>query len=237
MNKYLIAFAVGIFASLAHLRADTSYLLIQGPFGAGGAEETFKWQVNYNAGVLETGQDLLSAVFGQPSLSGTYTDGFGQTYNHWVAGNSTQGAEFIDFGTDSRTLTSPFVVSFSLNSISVAQTIDYNFGWIYYVAGGGSNEGQGYDNNGTWSFSEDGSATRTLVNGSFDAWVFGFTNPFGDPVTFVDGANNTPLTTPSFANATVINVVPEPSGIGLLWAGAGMLGFCRRPQASPDAKN
>ncbi|MEI9898521.1 MAG: PEP-CTERM sorting domain-containing protein [Chthoniobacter sp.] len=187
------------------------------------------------AGVLQTGQDLLSAVFGQPSLSGTYTDGFGITYNNWVAGNSTQGAEFIDFNTDPKTadtLTTPFIVSFSLNSISVSQTIDYNFGWVYYVAGGGSNEGQGYDNHGTWIFSEDGSASRTLVNGSFDAWVFGFTNPFGDPVTFVDGAGNTPVSTPNFANATVINVVPEPSGIGLLLAGAGMLSWCRRPRTN-----
>ena len=59
MKKKTITLAVALFAAVAGLRADTSHLLIQGPFGAGGTEATFKWQVNYGAGVLLNGQDLL----------------------------------------------------------------------------------------------------------------------------------------------------------------------------------
>lgn len=228
MKKHLITLALAFLASAAALRADTSYLLIQGPFGAGGAEATFKWQVNYQAGVLQTGQDLLDAVFGSPSLSGTYMDGFGFTYQNWVAGNGVKGADYIDFNNSS--FSAPFVVSFTLNSTSVAQTADYNTGWIYYLAGGGSNLGNGYDNDGAWTFGQDGTLSRSLVNGSFDAFVYGATS-FGDPVTFVDGANNAP-TAPNFVGVTVINVVPEPASAALMvFCGGGMLALLKRRRA------
>ena len=67
MKKKTITLAVALFAAAAGLRADTSYLLIQGPFGAGSTEATFKWQVNYGAGLLVNGQGLLNTVFGTPA--------------------------------------------------------------------------------------------------------------------------------------------------------------------------
>ena len=163
---------------------------------------------------------MLSAVFGTPSLNGTYTDVYDDVYNYYTAGNSTKGVGYIDFGSNPTELTEPFVASFTLGAMAVVQDPSYSPGWNYYVAGGGSNNGNGYPNSGAWTFSNDGTDSRTLVNGSFDAWVFGATNPDGGPVTFVQGSSNT-STTANFANAMVINVVPEPASAVLLACGAG----------------
>jgi len=218
LKKHLFSLALLVLASLARVQADTSYLLIQGPFGSGGAEQTFKWQVNYRTGQLTTGLDLLSAVFGSPSHSGSFNDDFGGTYDQWVAGNGTQGMSLIDFNNNN--LSAPFTISFTLASKTVVMPPDYSLTWSYYVAGGGSNLGNGYDNAGNWTFSQDGSLARTLVDGSFDSWVF------GDFTAAIDGAGNTP-TTSNFSGATVINV-PEPTGAAMLVFGAGGLALFRR---------
>jgi hypothetical protein len=228
MKKKIITLASALFVTFTGLRADTSYLLIQGPFGAGGTLETFQWQVNYQIGALAwTGQDLLTAVFGTPTLNGTYA--FDSTLNYYKAGNSTQGVGYIDFGSQTTsppsTPVSPFVVSFTLGSNTVAQDPSYSPGFNYYVAGGGS--AQTYPNAGAWTYSGDGLTTRTLANGSYDAWVYGNTYPAAT----VAGAGNAP-TTADFAGATVINVVPEPTGAALLLLGAGGLcAFSKRRRA------
>lgn len=217
MKKLHIIIAAAFFAALTGAYADTSYLLIQGPFGLGGTGETFKWQVNYPTGYLLSGLDLLSALFGSPSLDGTYTDGFGGTYNHYAAGTTTQGAGYIDFGTNPNQLTAPFMISVTLASTTVLQDPSYSPGWNYYVAGGGSNNRSGYANNGAWTYSNDGEMARTLADGSFDGWVFGSTFP---PATIqVQGGANTP-TLQDFVGATVLNV-PEPGSVALLLIGAG----------------
>jgi len=221
MKKHLLTFAIALLASLVRLQADTSYLLIQGPFGSGGAEQSFKWQVNYPTGQLENGLDLLKAVFGSPTLTGSFSDAFNGTYDLWTAGNPTQGMGLIDFNNNN--LTAPFAVSFTVASTTVTMPTDYSLGWHYYVAGGGANLGNGYDNNGDWIFSQDGALTRSLADGSFDSWVF------GDFSATVAGAANTP-TTPDFSSATVINV-PEPAGAGLLIFGGAVLGWRRRRRA------
>jgi len=232
MKKRLITIAVAFFVTSTALRADTSYLLIQGPFGPSSATETFEWQVNYQTGTLQTGQDLLNAVFGSPTANGTYTDGFNDTYNYYTAGDNSQGVGYIDFGTTPGTLTEPFPISFTLNSTAVIQDPFYNPSWIYYVAGGaGALNGGPYSNTGTWNLSNDGSYNRTLSDGSFDGWVFG--NP-GDtfasppiPADTIAGDNNNP-TVADFANATVVNAVPEPAGAALPILGAVfMLGLSR----------
>jgi hypothetical protein len=214
MKKHLFTLALVLLASLSRVQADTSYLLIQGPFGSGGAPETFKWQVNYQPGQLETGFDLITTVFGTPTPDGTFPDIFGGPHNLWTAGNSTQGIGIMDFANGDGILESPFIVSLTLNSTQVTSDVSLSPGWTSYVAGGGSNQGNGYDN-GVWSFSQDGLLSRTLVDGSYDAWVYGIT--FGDSAVTVDGVENDPVA-PNFAGATVINV-PEPSSAMLLIVG------------------
>ncbi|MGB8352580.1 MAG: PEP-CTERM sorting domain-containing protein [Chthoniobacteraceae bacterium] len=222
MKKLLIIIAAAYFAVLAAAQADTSYLLIQGAFGDGGSTETFLWQVNYQAGTLVTGQDLLTAVLGSTSLNGTYADGFASTYNYYTSGNSTQGAAFIDFGSSTSSPpaqpVTPFVVSFTLGGTTVAQDPSYSPGWTYYVAGGAGTNGSdnlgGAYPDGTWSFSDDGGYNRTLTNGSFDGYVFGSTSDSPSIAGFDP-------TVTDFAGATVINVIPEPRSTALLIFGAG----------------
>jgi len=211
----LLTAAALLLARPAVAQTDTSYLLIQGPFGSGGSTETFLWQINYQNGVLLTGQDLLTAVLGSTSLDGTYTDGFGSTYNYYTSGNSTQGAGFIDFGYNPTQLTEPF--------------------WNYYVAGGSGAEGPNDDGDGTpypggtWTVSNDGAISRTLSNGSFDAYLYGDTT-YGDPVPpIVGGTDAYAPTTSNFAGATV---VPEPDSTALLLLGAGgILVFLKKQRA------
>ena len=223
MKKLFAITAAFAVTAASCLRADTSYLLFQGPFGPGSAEATFKWQVNYQPGVLVSGQNLLTAVFGAPTSNGTYTDGFATTYNYYSSGNSTKGAGYIDFGLTSQ-LTSPFLVSVTLGSTTVVQAPDYSTGWNYYVAGGGG--AHAYPNAGVWSYSDDGSTTRTLANGSYDAWVFGNTFPAA-------AINGSLPTGPNFSGATAINVVPEPASAALLLLGAGgLLAMSKRRRAS-----
>ena len=218
--KSIIMWVAAFFAALASVRADTSYLLLQGPFGSGGAEETFQWQINYPTGELVSGMDLLNTILGSPSFSGSnYPTYFGSLQPYWIAGNSTQGAGYINYSgtatTGSTLLTNPFLAAVTLDSTTVAQDSEYINIWNYYVAGGGSNYGAGYAN-GAWLYSNDGLLSRSLVNGSFDAWVFGSVYDLSG----VDGANNAP-TAADFSGATVITVVPEPGGAALQLSGMG----------------
>ncbi len=227
MKKKISTLAVALFAAAAGLRADTSYLLIQGPFGPLDAELTFKWQVNYPAGALVYGQDLMNAVFGAPTQNGVYMDAFANTYDYYEAGTGMQKAGYIDFGTMPGTLTSPFLVSLTLGLTTVTQEPDYNPGFTYYVAGGGG--AQAYPNGGTWSSSLDGAATRTLANGSYDAFVFGPTDYQMEAQ--ISGTTNTPTAT-NFIAATPINAVPEPASALLFLIGAGgLLALSKRRRA------
>lgn len=209
------------------LRADTSYLLIQGDFGSGGTEENFKWQVNYQTGALSTSQDLLNAVFGQPVLIGSYTDGLGDPpYDEYQAASGSQAVNYIDFGPG----LGLFPVSFSLGGATVLQDPTYNPGWIAYAAGGSgeygpNDDGDGavYPNTGAWTLSnisEDGISERTLADGSYDGWVFG--NPY-NPDTIDDssgtaGPNSTEFPVTNSTNFLTIVNVPEPGAPVLLGA-------------------
>jgi len=202
------------------LRADTSSLLIQGDFGSGGTEQTYKWQVNYPAGDLTTGQDLLEAVFGPPVQIGTYSDGYGGTYNEYQSGSGSQAFDFIDFGGGSY-----FTLSFTLNGATLLQDPSYNPGWIYYVDGGSGGygpdadgDGAPYPDDGTWSYSNDGPATRTLSNGSYDGWVFGNTDTPDAIDDSSGGAAPSPSEFPETNSTTFLTVlsVPEPGAPGLL---------------------
>ena len=198
------------------MQADTSYLLIQGPFGSLGALETFQWKVNYQSGSTFTGSDLLNSVFGVPTSNGTYTDGFSTIYEYLTAGNVTRGVGFIDFGGGAL-----FPESFTLNSIKVAMDVSYSPGWNYYVAGGSGSTS--YDGNGVWTYSNDGVSGRTISDGSFDGWVFGSTGTYDssfNQITPPDSIVDILPVVGDFVNATT---VPEPSAAWLVVAGGALL--------------
>lgn len=206
-----------------------SYLLVQGPFGPGNAVQTFEWKVIYDAGSVTTGLDLLKEIFGTPTASGTYDDAFFGTYDYFKSGNTTTGAAFIDFGPSGL-----FTESFTLGGKKVAMDPSYDPGWNYYAAGGSgsghvtpSNLSGSYDPS-SWTYSDDGTSTRTLSDGSFDGWVYGETFP---PDAIV-GASYTP-TISNFAGATVINLssAPEPGRTMLLLMGLAGLMLQRRTAA------
>ncbi|MGC3989075.1 MAG: PEP-CTERM sorting domain-containing protein [Chthoniobacteraceae bacterium] len=196
--------------------AATSFLLIQGNFGASGAFTSLEWQVNYNTGGLLTDQDLLNSVLGTPTDSHTQTSGGKEIYN---SGNSTTGAQYYLDPTYGL-----FLISFTLLGTTLAPNynIDSSY-WTLSVAGGaGAYGSDGFGAaypSGSWSYSNDGSASRTLANGSYDAWyITGGSNP-----TNVTGVNPT---TTDFANATVVSA-PEPTSLALL-GGAFAAGLIRR---------
>ena len=151
--------------------------------------------------------------------------------NFLKATSSQSSASYIDFGGGSY-----FVIAFTLGGTTLTMDPSYSPGWNYYVAGGAGSEGsnpspppygQPYPS-GKLLYSNDGSTSRTLANGSFDGWVFGDTN---DPATIV-GVNPNSA---DFTDATVINLgsVPEPSRILLLLGGLGMMALRRgRPSMS-----
>lgn len=209
--KKLLTLIVAALA-LAHTAfavVDTSYLLIQGPFGISGSTKNFEWQVIYNHGSLNTSFDLVSAVFGTPVNTGQqFDDGVGGSYPIFSAGNNVLGASFIDFGGNSL-----FAISFTFDGVKVEQGDAYSTTWSLYAAGGGGPNGVDDTGprtdypSGAWNYSNDGVQFRTLADGSFDGWVIG---PFGTTIT-----DPNPLAS-NFTTAQVINLVPEPSTALLL---------------------
>lgn len=202
--------------------------MIQGPFASDGTVETHKWQVNYSAGQLTTGLDLLTAVFGNLNASGTYTDSSNSTYNYFTSTSTYGSAGYIDFGGGSY-----FTESFTLRNMTlinkkVAQDTSYSPGWNSYVAGGsGPFHGGSYTNNGSWIYADDGITSRQLADGSFDGWVYGGTFPAA--TISGDTSNNAPVES-NFSSATVINLssTPEPGRPLLLIVGLMTLVMHRR---------
>ena len=236
MKKHLGIVAALWLLTSAFVHADTSYLLIQGPFGAGSAEETFKWRVNAPAGFLATGKDLLTAVFGIFKSDGTYTNAYNNTFSAFKAGDGTQGA---------RIYFDPAYNSFALVSFTLASTTVLNNDappagtstqdWGYYVDGGGGVyggdlSGGPYPDNGSWTLANEGFSDRHPANGSFDGWVFGSSGygsdgtPYNDGVT-ITGSGNAPVPA-NFTGATVISV-PEPSPAVFFLGGTVLLVFYR----------
>lgn len=221
MKKFLLLAATAVFLpQLAS--ADTSYLLVQGPFGIGSSIETFQWQVNYAPGTLSTGMDLMNAVFGLPIDTHTSYQG----HEVYTASNTINGVpvsiSYVDFGGGGSFL---FSHSFTLGGTTVQEDVSSDPGWNYYLAGGsGTFNGGPYDS-GTWTYANDGLTSRSLSNGSFDGWVFG-ENGFGVTDALITGFSPT---TADFSGATVVNIgaVPEPTSLAFLSVG-GLLLFRRR---------
>jgi hypothetical protein len=72
-----VAFVLACTFIVSSALADTSYFLLQGPFGGGDLTTTHKWKFVYEPGDLASGGDLLEMIFGTPVEdepdSGRYT--------------------------------------------------------------------------------------------------------------------------------------------------------------------
>lgn len=223
--KKLFLFAVASVSLACVASADTSYLLVQGPFGLNGATATYEWQVNYAANTFTSGFSLMNAVFGVPV--DTHTKYLG--HELYTATNTIDGvtvsASYVDYSQNMSFLATH---SFTLGGTTVVEDSSGDPTWVYYVAGG-SGSGGSYDSNGSWISSNDGLNSRIPSNGSFDGWVFG-ENGFGaEPAPQVTISGFSP-TTASFVNATVVNVggIPEPSSLALFGVGGLLLSRRRR---------
>lgn len=223
-----MALCLAACAFLHSARADSSFLLIQGAFGAGGSEATFKFRIDYPPGALSTGQNLLDSVFGTPVLDGTDSANGQPLY---FAGTAARNVQYDHFSFGDQ------VVAFTFNSVTIKANDTPASGptqdWAYYVAGGAGQFNGGPYSSGSWNFANDGQGTRTLATDSFDGWVFGssgFDSNFssdGSVVTINGAATDNAPTDADFANAFVISI-PEPRGTVLLLGGMAVLWFWKR---------
>jgi len=210
----LLVSALAVWAVVSPCRAATSYLEIQDPAG------TYQYQVNYNSGTLLSGADLLSAVFGAPTDTGTKSYG----YEVYTSTSKYGSVSYLDYSFGLSVM--GFTVA---GSTYATDPSTYDPAWNYYVAGGSGTYGGTYANTGSWTFADDGADTRNLGNGSYDGWVFGETGyPTGTTAT-IAGSQYQP-TTADFTNGnvTVINLVPEPSRAVLMMVGLGVICGQRR---------
>ena len=232
MKRLLLLAALLVASSLTSVstsRADTSYMLVQGPFGSGSSVLTYKFQVNYPTGDLLTGQDLVNAVFGTPVQTGSYTDNYDNTYAEYTSSEGGRTATYYYVPKYSELL----LLGYTINGVSPFSDVSGDPSWYLNVAGG-SGEYSGNISSGSWSFSGDGVETRYLADGSYDGWLFG--NPGYDtgdgqwdlPADEIDNTSGLDAPTmPTFSGTgatdsfTVISV-PEPATAALL-AAAGVI--------------
>jgi len=223
-----------------NLQAATTYLLIQGPFGTAGAMETHKWKILYNEGTLNTGLDVMMAVFGIPSQTGTIATDFDDPLfpsDYYTSTNGANGAAYIDFNNAPGTGivgTSLFLESLTIHGTTVKMGSDYDPGWNAFAAGGSNGltgiDAEDYDSL-VWTIGSSGLNSRPILDGTFNAWTFG---AYDTPITNSDDNISTSLMydplVANFNDAIVIDLtaVPEPGRALLVVLGGIMLVFRRR---------
>jgi hypothetical protein len=229
-----LAFVLLIAASPA--RGAVSYLLIQGEFDSSHAGlETSRWAVTYDPAVLTTSQDLLDRVFGTPKLVSGTTDRYETDPTSWAADGSTWKVSYKNDASYGL-----FVDHFIRNNVALNSNFGSNLGWNLDVAGGGGFSGSDYSGadyaSGIWTYSNDGSGSRTLANNSIDAWVYGDTGtystvdpyPLLTPPVAVTGFSAAPSSFSGAGVNVVSSAAPEPSRVLLLMIGLIVPSFRRR---------
>jgi len=205
MKKHIIALAVALLATLTGVRADTSYLLIQGPFGTAGATETFDWAVNYQPGQLLTGFDLLTAALTSNQFQYTAYSFGDEVDGFTLGGTSVQNGSWT---------TNPDGSGSGLS-------------WTYYTAGAADGAWAIGEDGASATDLSNGSYDGWVYGlNAYDADY----NPTATPAIDNGTGANAPLTT-DFSGATAVHyvAVPEPTSTALAFIGAcGVLALYRR---------
>ena len=218
MSRLSISLFALIFLAVSPAYGAVSYLLIQGEFDSSHAGlETSRWSVTYDPAVLTTSQDLLDRVFGTPKLVSGTTDRYETDPTAWAADGNTWKVRYkfdSSYGL--------FVDYFTRNGVALVSNFANILGWNFDVAGGGGFSGSDYSGadyaSGVWTYSNDGSGSRTLANNSIDGWVFGDTGTYGGPPDFnlltppvsVSGFSATPSALGGSGVNVVSSAAPEP---------------------------
>lgn len=202
-KAFVVASTIATFLSPgAH--AAVHYFLIQGNFDTSSPSvETYKWMVDDPNNVLQKGQDVMNAIFGNPgTVSGPV---------------STTGAGFRVDATYYGTFNPPAYFYEAFTFLGLPGTADDvtleavfgdmdndGLGWGYYNAGGSytdsffSNPTFGEYGDGAWYSGQSGTTSRSLLgNGvpetTFDAWVYGADGYASGNAATVQGSENDPL--------------------------------------------
>jgi hypothetical protein len=177
LSSFLATCAVVLVSAVPlTLEAASSYFMVQGPLGAGGTYQTYKFRVEYS-GVLtipgynaeetplvNSGEALIAAVFGNgvTTESGVYSNSVGTATipggflsSFQMAGGSSVAAGIWPTG--------PQWGAFSAGGTYVDTWADPVINGVYTP--------------GIWTEAKTGMATRYLSDGSFDAWVYGNMSP------------------------------------------------------------
>lgn len=231
-----LLFALGLGVAISHSQAAVvvHYLMIQADSNPSvSGLETYKFKFQYDDSVtpaLTKGMDLLTTLFGPISPTPVEIEGG----DYYLAQNGNFGATYQNFGSPGTP--NYFVSQFTLFGTTVPSSVEFdgtNY-WGYEVSGGSGTFAPvgGYAATSTWLSADDGASTRTLVNGSFDGWVYGpgATTPpteTGNQATAGDFSNLNYLLFTTASGISVYSATPEPGRVLLAFIGVALLFFKR----------
>jgi len=212
-NRFVLSIFAALILVAGHSQAAVSYFMLMGDFDESGSMQTYKWAVNYTSGTLLTGKDLMDAIFGVP-VPGTGDD---------------EGLSIASNGDFTVKTSGDYLLSFSYQGQELADNGFDESWWSYAALGSYSSTFQGEtyegDYGASWESAGSGFSGRSLVDGSFDGWIF---TPY-DPDTFVPmfPITGTPTAADFSGPDTIVVNIPEP-GKGVLLILAGVCFVLRR---------
>lgn len=252
LSTYILPVVAACSLSFSEASAAVHYFLIQGDFNASTAgAETFKWMVDDPNNVLQSGQDIVNAIFGTMSTTSgpVSTTGAGFTIDATYYGSFDPPSYFYEA-----------ITYLGLPGSGDDVMLEYDFtsglGWNYYNAGGSYSGAfdtphSGVYGDGAWTSGRVGTTGRSLLEGTthettYDAWVFG-NDGFGNTQATVVGGENSPTENNFSGSPTLINsygngvsvytvtAAPEPGRSLLAVAGVLALITRRRRRVSSPA--